>query len=137
MSNDGAGALAGVEAAAARGAVCVAAAGTGDELGARGNGSSGGVVGGSRGRGRGSGSSGLDSRSRLGVRALDSLRGVVVGAGVAEPASTVTLLSDDCTSALAGVEATAARCTVRVRLARAGDELGACRSTGDVGGSGD
>lgn len=52
-------------------------------------------------------------------------RGVVVGLRVTEPAPTVAFLRDDGTCAFPGVETATARCTVCVRLAGAGDELGA------------
>lgn len=122
-----------MEATAARGAISVARASTGDELRAGGN----------SGRGSSSRSSGVvagttlgNTRGGLSVGALDGLGRVVVGGGVAEAATTVTLLSDDCTGALAGVEATAAGGTVGVALARASDELSAGRCTGDVRSSG-
>ncbi len=137
LSDNGTSALAGVEATAARCAIGVAGASTGDELRARssswGSRRSSSVVG----RGSSGGTTLGHARSGLSVGALDGLGSVVVGGGVAEPATTVTLLSDDGTSALAGVEATAARCTVGVRLAGTSDELGTGGCTGDVGGRGD
>ena len=65
------------------------------------------------------------------------LRGDVVGLGVAEAAAAVALLRDDGAGALAALEATALGSTVGVRLARAGDELGAGGDAGHVGRSGD
>ena len=133
MGNDCTSALASVEATATRGAISVARASTGDELRA----------GGSSRRGRGRRSSGVvagttlgNTRGGLSVGSLNGLGSVVVGGGVAEAATTVTLLSDDCTSTFAGVEAAAAGGTVGVALAGASDELSAGRCTGDVCSSG-
>jgi hypothetical protein len=82
-----------------------------------------------------------DAGSLLRVRALDELRRVVVGDGVAEAAATITLLRNDRTSALASTEAAAAGRAVGVLSADAGDELctrrrgGGCRCRGRGGSS--
>jgi hypothetical protein len=75
-----------------------------------------------------------DSSSHLSVRALDLLRGIVVGESVTEPAAAVAFLRDDGAGALAGVEAAAARATVRVGRARASDKLRARRQARQYGG---
>jgi hypothetical protein len=67
-----------------------------------------------------------------GIGSLDGLSSLVVGLGITETASTVTLLRNDSAGAFAGFEATARRCAVGVGLARASDELGARGSTGNV-----
>lgn len=111
-------ALPALEAAAPGGAVGVALAWAGDELGAGGNGGRGGSGG---------------RRACIGGGLATELTGsVIVRRGIAEAASTVALLSDDGTSALAGPEATTAGGTVDVAGARTGDKLRAGRSAGDV-----
>jgi len=136
LSNDSAGAQAGVEATAARGAVGVAGARTRDELRTRsGAGCSGlagasGVVGGS-----GCSAALGDARSGLRVGTLNSLRGVVVGGSVTKAAPTVALLSDDGASTFATVETAAAGCAIRVARTWAGDELGAGGCARDERGS--
>lgn len=50
--------------------------------------------------------------------------GAVVGLGITEAAATIAFLRDDGPCTFAGLETAAARCTVCVRLAGTGDELG-------------
>jgi hypothetical protein len=127
-----------VESTAARRAVGVACARTGNELRALGDRrSTGGAA--SRGLGvivrRGSLAVLGNARSGLSVRALDLLCGDVVGGGISETTTTVPLLSDDGSGAFAAVEAAAGGGAVDVRLTWASNELGARSSARDVCGS--
>jgi hypothetical protein len=142
LGNDGTSALAGLEAAASVGAVRIALAWAGDELGALGRrgGSSGGGIASSVVSTSTSSSSATSSCTvtvvdtvalstwENGIGSLDFLCGDVVGFGVTVAASTVTGLSNDGTGAFARVEAAASACTVRIACASASDELCACTS---------
>jgi len=152
LSNDGAGALAGIETAASARAISIALARAGDELGAFSGGRRS-IAGGRRlsvvttlvrigrcgiGRCRAARrrvairSTVALSTWKDGIGALDFLSGDIVGLSVSVAASTVTLLSNDGAGAFAGVETTASTRTVRVGLAGASNELGARGSAGDV-----
>ena len=126
LGNDGPGALPGLEPTAPRGTVGVARARASDELTSRGDRGRGG--GGRGGRG---GRDGCGGRCG-GVLTAELAGGVVVGLGVTEAAAAVALLGDDCSGALAGLKAAAARGTIDIPRAGAGDELRARRRTGDV-----
>jgi hypothetical protein len=137
LGDDGGTALAGLEATAEGCAVGVGGACTSDELLAGGTGSTSDGCGRSSRGSRGGGcsrSSGTTSGTLASLRVVDagslSLAAEcdgrnVVGGDVAEAASTITLLGDYSSSALAGLEATARRGAVSVRGADTGDELGA------------
>ena len=142
LRDDRPGALARLESTAAGGAVRVARAGPGDELAAGrdgrrggrrgGRGSHGRRRGGGRGRsGRGGGRCSTSGGRRRGLTA-ELARGVVVRLRVPEATAAVALLGDDGSSALAGLEAAAARGTIDIPGAGAGDKLRARRRTGDV-----
>jgi len=112
LGDDGAGALAGGEAAAIRGTVLIGCTRTGDELGAL-------LLSGS-----GSRSSGTVSTTS------QELGSIVVGDVVTEAAPAVTFLSDDGSSTLSSPEAAASRSAVGIRGARSSDELRAGGGSG-------
>jgi hypothetical protein len=66
-----------------------------------------------------------DTGSLGGTGTSDLLRSLVIGSGVAEAATTITLLGNNGTGALAGPEATAARVALFITVAGAGNELSA------------
>jgi len=125
--NNGTTALASVESTASALALGVVSAGTGDELSARGLSRSSTSGGSSR-----SGSTavvhngGRSSRGGGGRSlATENPSSVVVRGRVSEAAATITFESDDSTSTLAGVEATASTSAFRVAGTGTSDELGA------------
>jgi len=133
QGDDGTGAFTGLEAAASLLAIGVGGAGTSDELGALGRGGCGcgcscsTVL-------NGGGTSLLGLECGHSTRELaERLRGVGVGHARTETAATIALEGDDGTGAFTGVESATSFRTVGVLGARASDELGALRSTGDDG----